>query len=366
VPSFSTLAGLAAASPTVYRISPDLRTPYTIQSAVSIERQVTKAATVSVTYLNSRGEHAFYIDNVNAPAPWLNGGRPLAQVFGADNIYQYGSGGIFRQNQVIANVRLNTGRRISLFGFYTLNFANSDVSSGGGAGGFFSSGTTTRASFLSNQYDPLADYGRAAFDVRHRLFVGGNFTLPYGFSLSPFIIINSGQPYNLTTGQDNNGDSIFNDRPWFAGASQNAICTARGDFSLTQTSLGQVPTEYCTGPGNTTVNLRLSKTIGFGRETKGGGGRGGYGGPHVHGGLGPGGLSGAGGNPFGFGGSSSNRRYNLTFSISARNLFNTFNPGPPVGNLSSPVFGQSIMIGGGPFASASANRRVDLQVRFSF
>lgn len=82
---------------------------------------------------------------------------------------------------------------------------------------------------------------------------------------------------------------------------------------------------------------------------------------------GRGGLSGAGGNhPFGGGGGGANRRYNLTFSISARNLLNTFNPGPPVGNLSSPFFGQSINIAGGPFASASANRRVDLQVRFSF
>ena len=90
----------------------------------------------------------------------------------------------------------------------------------------------------------------------------------------------------------------------------------------------------------------------------------GGGGPR--GGLGPGGLSGSGGsNPFSFGGAT-NRRYNLTFSISARNLFNTLNPGPPVGNLSSPEFGQSIMIGGGPFGSASSNRRVDLQVRFSF
>jgi hypothetical protein len=115
-----------------------------------------------------------------------------------------------------------------------------------------------------------------------------------------------------------------------------------------------------------TLNLRLSKTFGFGRETKGGGGGGdfGRGGPRG-GGLGPRGLSGGGGNPFAFG-SSTNRRYNLTFSISARNLFNTFNPGNPVANLSSPLFGETLSTGGGPFASASANRRVDLQVRFSF
>ena len=184
-----------------------------------------------MTYLNSRGEHAFYIDNVNAPAPWLNGARPQATLYNNDNIYQYGSGGIFRQNQLIANIRVSTGKRLSLFGFYTLNYANSNASSGGSAGGFFSSGGTSSASFLSNQFDPLADYGRAAFDVRHRAFIGGNITLPYAFSLSPFIIINSGQPYNLTTGQDNNGDSIFNDRPSFVSANENAVCTTRStDF----------------------------------------------------------------------------------------------------------------------------------------
>ena len=363
-PSFSTLT--STGSPTIYQVSPNLTSPYTIQSAASIERQLTKAATLSVTYLNSRGAHAFYIDNVNSPAPWLNGGRPFG---GNENTYQYQSGGIYRQNQLIVNARVSTGKRLSLFGFYTLSYANSNVASGGSAGGFFASGGTTMASFVSNQFDPLADYGRAAFDVRQRAFIGGSMTMPYGFSLFPFIIINSGSPYNITTGQDNNGDSIFNDRPSLANANGQIVCTDRNDFSLTATG-PLTPINYCTGPGNATFNLRLSKTIGFGRETKGAaGGRGGPGGgPRgggPGGGLGPRGLSGSGGNPFAFG-SATNRRYNLTFSISARNLFNTFNPGNPVGNLSSPLFGETLSVGGGPFASGSANRRVDLQVRFSF
>jgi hypothetical protein len=112
--------------------------------------------------------------------------------------------------------------------------------------------------------------------------------------------------------------------------------------------------------------MRLSKTFGFGGETKGGGG-GGFGGPRGGprgGGLGPGGLSGSGGGGFFRGDGSTGRRYNLTFSIFALNLFNTFNPGPPMGNLSSLKFGQTIALGG--FGGATANRRLDLQVRFSF
>ena len=379
VPPFSNLPSTAA--PTTYQISPDLRAPYTIQSAASIERQITKAATLSLTYLNSRGEHALYIRNINAP---LNGVYPLQALYGNDNVYQYDSEGVFRQNQFIANVRVAAGKKLSLFGFYTLSYANSNASAGRGGGGGFSSGTTSSASFLSNQYDPMADYGRAAFDVRHRAFIGGNVSLPHSFSLSPFIIINSGQPYNITTGQDNNGDSIFNDRPALVSARTCAAvtpqpnsaitCTPLGTFN-TQPALGQpvLPVNYGKGPGNATFNLRLSKTVGFGSETKsasGGMGPGGPGGPRGggrEGGLGGRGLSGgAGGNIFFGGGGSTNRRYNLTFSISARNIFNTVSPAPPVGNLSSPFFGQSIALAGGPFSSASANRRVDLQVMFSF
>jgi len=371
-------AGGTAVAPTTYHISPDIRAPYTMQSAVSIERQVTKAATVSVTYLNSRGEHMFYIRNTNAP--FVAGGLPPNATAG--NIYQYDSEGIYRQNQLIANARLAIGRKVSLFGFYTLSYANSNVAGGGGGGGF-SNGLTSSASFLSNSYDPMADYGRAAFDVRHRGLIVGSIDVPYGFRLSPFIVINSGAPYNITTGQDNNGDSIFNDRPILlspmpcgpVGPPNGTVyCTPIGKFD---TAIGAatpisslVPINYGHGPGNATVNLRLSKTFGFGRERKGAGGGAGDGrGPRTGPGLGGRGLSGAsGGGMGGFfgGGGASNRTYSLTFSIMARNMLNSLNPGPPVGSLSSPLFEQSISIAGGPFSSASSNRRVDLQAMFSF
>jgi len=352
----------SSSSPTVYMISPDLRTPYTIQTAASIERQITRAATFSVTYLNSIGDHGLFINNVNAYDPVL-GARALAGRYGNQNVYQYQSEGVFRENQVIANGRLSLSRRISLFGFYTLSYANSNIAAGGGDGGF-SSGMRSSASFLSNQFDPMADYGRAAFDVRHRAFIMGSFDLPYRFQFNPFVIINSGMPYTITTGQDNNGDSIYNDRPWLtSNAALN--CTSAGSFSITQTSFGQVPVNTCNGPANATVNFRFSKSFGFGRETKGGGGPGG--GPRgPRGGLGGRGLSGGGGgNPFGFGGSTG-RQYSLTLSMFVRNAFNSRNPGLPVGNLSSPFFGQSISLAGGAFSSATANRSVYLQAMFAF
>jgi hypothetical protein len=62
-----------------------------------------------------------------------------------------------------------------------------------------------------------------------------------------------------------------------------------------------------------------------------------------------------------------NRKYSLTFSANVRNLLNHVNPAPPVGNLSSLLFGISNSLAGGfGGGSQAANRRVDLQVQFSF
>jgi len=380
---------LGTASPTFYQVAPNLRAPYIIQTGASVERQLTKKATVAVTYLNSRGEHQFFLSNINAPLP--SGMRPLG---GTDNIYQYNSEGIFRQNQLITNFRVNAGAKFSLFGFYTLNFANSDLGSGSsntatGIAGFTSGTSLSNPSFISNDFNPIADYGRATFDVRHRVLLGGTIGLPKAFRLNPFMVVSSGQPYNVTVGQDLNGDSIFNDRSALVSTTAcnpvvrtpGTACTPLGTFNTGALLPGQtlVPINYGTGPALFTLNLRLSKTIGLGKEQGGpsaaggqggpggGGGRGGPGGGG--GGLGGRGLSGGGGpgggGPFGLGGTTT-RRYNLTFSVAARNLFNHVNLAPPVGNLNSPLFAQSNALAGGPFSSGSASRRIDLQVLFSF
>jgi len=369
-------------SPTFYQVAPNLRAPYTMQTGASVERQLTKKATVAVTYLNSRGEHQLFLSNIRASG--ASSGTP--------NIYQYTSEGIFRQNQLITNFRVNAGAKLSLFGFYTLNYANSDLGSGSsntatGVAGFSSGGSLSTPSFISNQSDPMTDYGRAAFDVRHRVLLGGTIGLPRAFRLNPFMVVSSGQPYNVTVGQDVNGDSIFNDRPGFvlpATCNPKTVPTSLGTFQVPGApcpTYAPIPINYGTASTLFTLNLRLSKTIGFGKEqggpsAAGGGGQGGPGGGGGRGGPGGGGgglggrgLSGGGGpgggGPFGLGGTTT-RRYNLTFSVAARNLLNHVNLAPPVGNLNSSFFAQSNALAGGPFSSGSASRRIDLQVLFSF
>jgi Carboxypeptidase regulatory-like domain len=357
------LAGLTASNggaPTIYRIAPNLRSPYELETAVSIERQLARDFTISMTYLNSHGEHRFLSNDVNAPEPGtFDPERPATAVRpipGAGDIYQYESAGIFRQSQWITNFNIRR-RWVSLFGYYTLNDAHSN--------------TAGVNSFPADPYNLAADYGRAAYAVRHRVFLGGSLALPGGVELNPMLVARSGFPFSITLGQDLYGTGIHNSRPAYATSLTPAADlrqTPYGNFDITPEPTGSiVPPNTATGPSALSFNLRTSYTLGFGGVAKGT--RGGGGGEHHHhhrgrGGLGGRGLSGGGG---GFNHGGTDQRYALTFSVSARNLFNNVNLRSPVGNLNSPLFGRSIELTGGPYSGGGgANRRIDLRIALDF
>ncbi len=376
-PLTTAIANCGSNTRTVYQISPSLYSPYTLQSAISVERQVTKAATLSVTYLNSRGFDQLLSINANAPYPGTPCYPNCPPPINNENLYQYVSEGVFRQNQVIVNTNIRAGTKLQLFGYYTLNYANSDTA-----------GVT---SFASNSYDISQDYGRASFDTRHRLFFGGSVALPYAFRLSPFMIVSSGTPFNIAVADDLNGDSIFNDRPVFVSnaacpglgtVTGTTYCTPLGTFDDALPSAGQkvVPINYGTGPAHFVMNLRLTRTFGFGPKLKGPAGNLGQnqGGPPPGGGGRGGGGGGPRGGPlFGsgpqMGGGGSDRRYTLTLGVSARNAFNNVNLANPSGILTSTpqgtvsrFFDTPNTLQTGPFSTGTAVRRIDLIATFNF
>jgi hypothetical protein len=353
----------------IYQIAPNLHAPYIMQSAFSLERQISKFANGTLTYLNSRGVHGLMSLIPNAPDvpayPYSVGPPPNPYIF------QYASAGVFRQNQLIASFNVQAGAKVSLHGYYSLNYANSDPI-GSTSGGAFTT------NFPSDPYDIALDYGRAAFAIRNRVFFGGTVALPRGFRLSPFMVFNSGSPYNVTVGQDLAGDLQFNVRPAFApnptGACVSPLAACHYTVPAGNVPYTPIPINYLTGPDQFTLNLRLSKTFGFGPEihsntSQSGGSPSGHnpvahaGGGGGGGGVGFGGRGGPGGM---FGGGATNRRYNLTLSVNARNAFNNVNPGVPIGVYTSQDFGKSVSLAGGPFSSAAANRKIELQAAFSF
>jgi hypothetical protein len=365
--NFANCGAVSSAASNLYQIDPGLRSPYTVQAAASVERQITKSATLSVTYLNSTGFDQFLTINSSAPYPGTPcvGACPTTT---SGNVYRYISEGNFKQHQLIVNSNVKAGSRVQLFGYYTLNYANSDASG--------------VSSFPTNSYDISQDYGRASFDTRHRLFLGGSISLPYLFRLSPFMVVNSGSPFNITTPIDLNGDQVYNDRPTLVStttcplgtlpAQGSAIyCTPLGTFDASGATGRVLPVNYGTGPAHFVLHLRLTKTFGIGPKTKsttnqGQGGPGGPGGGGQRGGGGPRGpLFGGGGGGMSMS-SNSDRRYNLTLGVGVRNVFNNVNVANPNAVLGSRLFDVSNSLQGGPFSSSSANRRIDLQATFSF
>ncbi len=358
----------------IYKVDSQLHAPYVAQEVIGIERQLPHNITAAVNFINSEGLHVLRSRDINAPLPGTynplvpgSGVRPYGAAAG--DIYLYESSGIFRQRQIISNVSARVNAKLTLFGFYAYGRAhgNSD-----GAG-----------TFPSNQYDLSTEYSRSSFDVRHRAFIGGSMTPKWGISFSPFVMLSSGAPFNIIVGRDLNGDGMLTDRPAFATSASlpaNIRSTPWGIFDISPTATSAIiPRNYGEGPGNVSVNLRISRTWSFGKRAEqaltqggpprgmmmGGGPPGGGGGGDRGGG---GGMRGGGGGGGMFGASGAGK-YNLTFSVSGRNVINHVNYAPPNGNLSSPVFGESTSLAGGfgPFASGAAgNRKIELQVRFSF
>ncbi|WP_263383345.1 TonB-dependent receptor [Granulicella arctica] len=358
------LASAALRGNQTYVSASNLRSPYTMQFAIGADQQLFRGATLSLNYLHAVGNHQF-ISLVTSTAPVQ---------------YQFSSEGTFKQNQLIANFNLRSSRYYSLFGYYALNFANSD--------------TAGASSFPTNSNNIRADYGRATFSTRNRLFLGGSITAPFHIAISPFVIAASGTPYNITTGTDVNGDSQYTDRPTFANGSSGR-CTVKGDFVTPPngtTNYTPIPINYCTGPALFTANVRVSKTFGFGPLTdaaaaraarasgggpggggapRGGGGPGGGGpGGGGPGGGGPGGGGGGRGGPGGGGpgggGASTGKRYNLAIGAQAQNLFNYKDLSTPVGTLTSQQFGQSLQLAGNPYTSNSAVERLQVFMSFNF
>ena len=276
-------------------------------------------------------------------------------------------------------LRVQTTKWLSLFGYYSLNFANGDSSGAGSA--------------ISTPGNIAADYGRTSFDVKSRMLLSGSITLPKYIQISPFVIGQSGNPYNITTGSDVNNDTFFNDRAiltTLVPTATNGVKTIPGCGTFAQPGTAGagttvVPINYCTGPALFTFNVRATKTWGFGPSrapaNPQGQGRGqGQGQPGGMPGAPPpsgggragaapgGGAGGRGGGAGGGGGGGTNtgKRYNLTVGFQAQNLFNNKDLSTPQGSLTSPYFGTSTQLSGGAYTTSSAVRRFTLQTSFTF
>jgi archaellin len=377
-PNTPSIANVPASQQTIWRVSDNLQAPTVYLVGMQVERQLPRNFTTYVGVYTLRILHAIRARDINAPLPPTFATRPIP---GLGDIYQYESSGKFRQSQMFIGFNSRLNPNFSLSGNYVLSKTTNDTDGQGGG------------LFPMNSYDLSGEFGRGGFDIRHRFTLFGTINSPWWkLVFNPFLVANSGPPFNIVTGQDLNLDRQANERSTFAAL--NSYCTTfpgrcNGiDYSNTSTQI--IPRNFGRGPGSFTVNLRVSRTFTFGGESarsanarRGGGAAGGArGGPSISGGMpSGGGQRGPGGGgpvmvggPGGGGPGAGAGRYSLNVSINVQNIFNHVNLGTPVGNLSSTNFGQSLGLagsfggfgGGGGGSTGAGNRRIYLNVRFNF
>jgi hypothetical protein len=360
------IGGVQSTALSTYTASSTLRTPYTIQAAIGADQQLGRFGTLSVNYIHSQGVHQLATQNIDYPT----GANPVLPPAGSAVKYQYFTEGVFNQNQLTVNGRVQTTKWLSLGGYYAINSAHGDTS---GAG-----------SFITTPYNMAADYGRTGFAVRNRMLLYGSVTMPHYIQFSPFLIGQSGNPYNITEGIDLNKDSILTDRPYLVPLGTVGAKTINGCGTFVSRTAGTapagsqvVPINYCTGPALFTFNFRLTKTFGFGGQKQAAvdpnaAGRQGQGQPGGQPGGGSRGGGSRGGAPggammgMGGGGTSTGKRYNLGVGLIVNNLFGNQDLSTPNGTLLSPTFGTSTQLTSGAYTTSNAIRRIAVQASFNF
>jgi len=234
--------------------------PYEMISSISLERTFSNNLFLSGKYEYKRGVHLFRGRNLNAPLP----GQSTRSDPSQGDILNLESTALSRAQIISVNMR----QRFSIFnisagyGYYSL-YGDSD--------GPFST--------PSDNYNLKSDWGRQTQPL-HQFNATVNSKFFYGVFLTGTMTTNSGSPYNITTGSDDNFDTNFNDRP--PGVHRNSGI----------------------GPGYVVFNFNISKAIFFGS-----------------------------------GGAATGSGTNLNVFANMTNAFNHTNFGTPSGIMTSPFFG---------------------------
>jgi Carboxypeptidase regulatory-like domain len=147
-----------------------------------------------------------------------------------------------------------------------------------------------------NNYDLSLEYARADFNQKHRVELFGTLTPGKHLNFGISASLATGRPYSLTTGLDAFNEGTANARP--AGVPRNSL----------------------EGPGLANVDLRWSRDFD---------------------------IAAAG-----------SRKRMVTVGVDAFNVLNRVNYNTPVGNLSSPFFGQAV--------SAQPPRRIQFSMRLRY
>ena len=182
---------------------------YSIQN-LGFSHTIAKGWSISADYYTAQMWHYTRTENINSPTNGQPlGPRPLAPNL---DILQWQSSGRGYGNVVFMGLSNQSLKRVQFFlGSVRVNIIDDTNDSV-----FFTPQTTG-----SN----AGEYARRTGNPLWNVFGNATVKLPLQLQLSGNLNAQGDQPYNITTGFDNNGDGNFNDRPYLAPAG-TPVCSA--------------------------------------------------------------------------------------------------------------------------------------------
>lgn len=299
--------GALALPPSRIQSDPELRMPYVAQASVGVEMQLAKRFRLMTDYQFQRGANLLRGRNVNAPAP--GAGRPDPSVGNVTQIESTGGSTLHRVMVHLSPAMLRIGAGGGWFWNVAYRWSHQ------------TSDTDGPFTLPADNFDLRAERGPSSQDVRHFFSAMINRQLVRNLNLMVIASANSARPYNVTTGRDDNGDTVFTDRP--AGVGRNS---ARGDSRYE-------------------VTTRLAYGFDFGGKRAEEASAGAPRAIRI-------GAGGADGLP-----TPASQKYRFELFVSATNLLNTANLSGYSGVAASPFFGRA--------TSALPGRRIETGFKFT-
>lgn len=219
-------------------VQPDLWTPTVESWTLKVEQAISENTSLSVAYIGSHGYHGLLSSDTNLPAPTICPASPCPTGYPVGAVYYpsnaplansallntttWLSEGVSSYNALQWDVNHRFSKGLQFRGVYTFSKALDDGDN------MNTSVATNSPTFLSNPLDPMADYGRASFDIRHTAVLNGTYALPFGrgntewanrlagdWQLSGIETAQSGLPFTpqLSYNPSNDGDTRNPVRP---------------------------------------------------------------------------------------------------------------------------------------------------------
>jgi hypothetical protein len=243
-------------------IDPNLRTSYSHQFSIGIDRNLGRSVTVAAGFLLSEGFNQVGTLDYNPLVPSLGAGRRPEDVGGvpgtSTTVLQFTSYGrsSYRGLSVGARKRLANGTQfmasyvLSKAEDMTADFQSAFVPQDQGRGR-----DPANPRGLPVAFDADLDIGPSLQDQRHRFVFSGTYVAPHGLHLSGIVTLASGVPFNIIAGSDLNGDGDAGTFP---------VDRARVNPADASTSVGRNTGRL---PAESTVDVRFSRQWRLSRTT---------------------------------------------------------------------------------------------------